>query len=142
MATEQKEFTPFTLGHQKNLAGESQSGIVRCRPLLAIAAMASVAGRVSARPAVGRVGDATLGCRRLRPRPRSRLSRQGRLGIGPSAVWPRAAGPAPAQTRAGSGIALYLHVGAGVRRSRPRGFVRWSRGLGLPPKVSQSIRTC
>src|SRR5207344_430815 len=31
-----------------------------------------------------------------------------------------------------------------VRRSRPRGFVRWSRGLGLPPiSVSQCIRsTC
>jgi ABC-type uncharacterized transport system substrate-binding protein len=32
---------------------------------------------------------------------------------------------------------------SGVRRSRPRGFVRWSPGLGLPPiSVSRSIRTC
>jgi integrase len=30
-----------------------------------------------------------------------------------------------------------------VRRSRPRGFVRWSRGLGLPPiSVSRFIRIC
>jgi len=30
-----------------------------------------------------------------------------------------------------------------LRRSRPRGFVRWSRGLALPPiSVSRCIRTC
>ena len=38
------DFAPFTRRRsQKNLAGEPQSAIVHCRPLLAIAAVASVA---------------------------------------------------------------------------------------------------
>jgi len=55
---------------KKNLAGDSQSAIVHCRPLLAIPAVASVA-HLRKMPA----NSASLACRTvLPPRPKLQLS--------------------------------------------------------------------
>ena len=98
---------------------------------------ATACGRPSA-------GDAALGRHRLRPWPPARPAAQGRLGIGLSAcLAARLRALRRLKREQDPASALYLHVGAPVRRSRPRGFVRCSRGLGLPPiSVSQCIRTC
>jgi integrase len=69
-----------------------------------------------------------------------------RLKGGSEAVHPLSAGSCgPCAGLRGSKSLIHRSFSRlnGERRSRPRGFVRWLRGLGLPPiSVSRFIRTC